>query len=100
MVFVITFFSLLALRSLEVKMPTLTFKSLTVIGTEDIREEQVVAVLDRFGAKVHNMDYEKDATTGEITYRVTIAYKDKSIQREMLDAIGAIEPVRRVVLRS
>ncbi len=99
-VFLITFFALLALRSFEVRMPTLIFKSLTLIGTEDISEDNVIDVLAGFNAKVHNIDYEKDAATGEITYRITVAFKEKALQRKMLDSLSAIEPVKKVILRS
>ncbi len=51
------------------------------------------------GAKPHNMEYDKDVATGELTYRMTIALRHQVSQKEIFDAVTSLEGVRKVNLR-
>lgn len=97
--FGITLFSLFVLRVIEGKMSRMSFMNLMISASEELKEEQIWNALLKSGAKPHNMEYEKDVTTGELTYRMTIALRHQLSQKEIFDALSSLPDVRRVYLR-
>lgn len=97
--FGITLFSLFVLRVIEGKMSRMSFMNLMISASEGLKEEQIWNALLKSGAKPHNMEYEKDVTTGELTYRMTIALRHQLSQKEIFDALSSLPDVRKVYLR-
>ena len=98
--FGLTLFALLVLRSLERKMAVLEYKFLTVTAGEETGEEDLHSVLEKRGSQVHNIDYEKDVSSGEITYRITMAHRHSISLKDLLDELSALRGIRRVTIRS
>lgn len=97
--FGITLFSLFVLRIIEGKMSRMSFMNLTIATSEKLKEEQIWDALLKAGARPHNMEYEKDVTTGELTYHMTISLKHRVSQKEIFEAIASLAEVKKVYLR-
>jgi putative Mg2+ transporter-C (MgtC) family protein len=97
--FVITFFALFVLRIVEGKMARMSFVSLMFVAAEGFDEKEVFDALSAGGAVPHNIDYEKDNTTGEVTYRMTIALKHRISNKPLLDSIASIAGIKRLYLK-
>lgn len=97
--FGITLFSLFVLRVIEGKMSRMSFMNLSIVSSEGLAEERVVEALAGSGAKPHNIEYEKDITTGELTYRMTIALRHQVSQKEIFEALASLEGVKKLYLR-
>jgi len=96
--FSITLFSLFVLRVVEGRMSRMSFMNLTVVGSGALAEESIWGALDKAGAKPHNIEYEKDIATGQLTYRMTIALRHQVSQKAIFDAIASLENVRKAYL--
>lgn len=97
--FALTFFALLVLRSVEKKIPTLTFKFLTVVASAEAEEAAIRASLGGFGASIHNIDYEKDVVSGDLTYSIAFSMVKKVSLKDILDDISRLKGTRRVSLK-
>ncbi|MDP2168071.1 MAG: MgtC/SapB family protein [Thermodesulfovibrionales bacterium] len=95
----ITVFALWVLRRVESRIPSLTFKRLTVTGGEGVTLDAVSSVLRRHGASVGNVDYEKDIAKKEVTYNLTVSYKARVELKGLLDELSSLESVLRVTIR-
>ncbi|MEC4686134.1 MAG: MgtC/SapB family protein [Nitrospirota bacterium] len=97
--FLITFFSLWTLRRVEVKVPRLTYKILTLTTEPKAKEEDVVKVIKEAGADIANIDYEMDRTKNEVTYHLSITFKNKEVISAILEKISELTYIKRFYLR-
>jgi putative Mg2+ transporter-C (MgtC) family protein len=97
--FALTIFALLAMRAVERKMPTITYRTITVVASADLGEEGITGVIERHGASVFSIDYEKDASTGELTFLMAVALERGRSPRGMLDELSAFDSVRKVSIK-
>jgi len=100
MAFALTLFALLLLRAVERMASKIIFKFLGVTAGEEVREEEIRAVLEKRGVSVYGADYEKDRATGELSIRYTIALRDTVPTRELADELAALPAVRKVSVKS
>ncbi|MBI4822716.1 MAG: MgtC/SapB family protein [Nitrospirae bacterium] len=92
----ITYFSLLALRTVEKKMPRITFKSLTIVANEDIDEDIISSTLHKYGSDIAGVDYDRDIEKKELTYHFTIMVTQKTLLRKLLDEVSSLKSVKKV----
>ncbi len=97
--FTITFLSLWILRKVEVKVPRLTYKILTLTTGPAAKEEDVLKVLKEAGANIANIDYEIDRTKNEVTYHLSITFKNKEVVSAILKSISELACIKRFYLR-
>jgi putative Mg2+ transporter-C (MgtC) family protein len=97
--FALTLFALFALRIVEGRMSRMSFMSLSVVAAEGLTEEAIFNTLCKFDARPHNMEYDRELATGEITYRMTVALRHKTSQKEIFDAVASLGGVKKVVMR-
>lgn len=97
--FIITFFSLWILRRVEVMVPRLTYKILTLTTEPIAKEEDVLRVLKEAGANIANIDYEMDRTKNETTYHLSITFKNKKVISAILERISELSYIKRFYLR-
>src|SRR5512139_3881280 len=69
--FAITLVSLWLLRYVEDRLPRLVYKHLTIVADRDFPEEQLRAAVGGHGSRITETDYELDARSGHLTYRIT-----------------------------
>jgi putative Mg2+ transporter-C (MgtC) family protein len=98
--FLLTAFALIVLRTVEKKLTTVTFRAVTLTAEEAAEEGDFKKVLAGHGAKVHNIDYEKDVATGEINYRLTVSLMDSASLKEILDGLSALKGVKKITIKS
>jgi putative Mg2+ transporter-C (MgtC) family protein len=98
--FGITIFSLLVLRIVERRMPSLIFRTLTIEAAEDIGVEKIRSMLKRHNASINNIDYDKDMVKGETTYRITIALSHLVPLKGILDEFISLKGVKHVSIRA
>ena len=94
--FAITLGSLWLLRYVEQRIPRLAYKHVTVVVDRDAPEEQLRAAVTAHGPRVTGMDYELDAESGRMTYRITIASEHRISEREIVDALARFPEVRQI----
>jgi len=94
--FAITLVSLWLLRYVEDRIPRLVYKYVTVVVDRDAPEEQLRAAVTAHGPRITEMDYEMDAESGRMTYRMTIASEHRISEREIVDALARFPAVRHV----
>lgn len=97
--FLITFFSLWTLRRVEVKVPRLTYKILTLTTEPKAKEEDVVKVIKEAGANIANIDYEMDRAKNETTYHLSITFKNKKVISAILERMSELSYIKRFYLR-
>jgi len=97
--FALTLFALFVLRVVEGRMSRMSFMDLTIVGAESLTEESIFDCLASFDAKPHNIEYEKEATTAEIVYRMTAALRHRTSKKNIFDALAGIEGVKKVSMR-
>jgi putative Mg2+ transporter-C (MgtC) family protein len=97
--FAITLFTLFVLRAVEGRMSRMSFMSLSISSSEGLTEETITSALKEHGAYPHNIEYEKDITTGEMSYRMTLGLKHRVSQKEIFDALASLKDIRKVSLR-
>lgn len=98
--FLITYLALWLLRMIEDKMPRLSYKFVTVVMEGDGDEDAVTSVIRKYGSPISSIDYERDMGKMESTYHITIALKDISFIKKILNEISSLQFVKRVVIRS
>jgi uncharacterized membrane protein YhiD involved in acid resistance len=97
--FAITLFALFVLRAVEGRMSRMSFMSLSITSSEGLTEERITEALTKYGAYAHNIEYEKDMATGEISYRMTLGLRYRVSHKGIFDALASLEDVRKVSLR-
>jgi putative Mg2+ transporter-C (MgtC) family protein len=97
--FAITLFALFVLRAVEGRMSRMAFMSLSITSSEGLTEERITEALAKHGAYAHNIEYEKDMTSGEVNYRMTLGLRHRVSQKEIFDTLALLEDVKRVSLR-
>jgi putative Mg2+ transporter-C (MgtC) family protein len=94
--FAITIVSLWLLRYVEDRIPRLAYKYVTIVVDRDAPEEQLRAAVTAHGPRITEMDYEMDAESGRMTYRITIASEHLISEREIVDALARFPAVRHI----
>jgi len=74
----------------------LAYKRVTIVVDRDAPEEQLRAAVTEHGPRITAMDYELDAESGRMTYRITIASERSVSEREIVDAIARFPAVRHI----
>jgi putative Mg2+ transporter-C (MgtC) family protein len=98
--FVLTLFALLVLRFVERHTPKPAYKVITVTGGLELDDPEIKEVFSRLGASLINSDYERDKKGGESVYRYTVSIDSEHVAKPLMDAMAALENVRRVHIRS
>lgn len=98
--FVITYVALWLLRTVEDKMPSLSYRFMTVVMEEKGDEESILSAIRKCGASVGKIDYERDVERREATYNITISFKDARCPRKILDEVASFPLTKRVEIRS
>lgn len=98
--FLVTWLTLWTLRILEMRIGRLTYKTVTVTEKDHGAGEQAVLdVLERHGAVVENVGYERDIERGEYTWQLTVAFKGQPPLREIVAELSAVPSVTRVAVQ-
>jgi putative Mg2+ transporter-C (MgtC) family protein len=97
--FAITLFALFVLRAVEGRMSRMSFMSLSITSSEGLTEEQITEALAKHGAYAHNIEYEKDIATRELSYRMTLGLRYRVSHKEIFDTLASLEDVRKISLR-
>lgn len=97
--FGITMFALLVLRLVERRISSLIFRTVTIATEEDIGEDVISSILGKHGAKVQNIEYEKDLIKGETTYLITVALSHLVPLKGILDEFVSLKGVKKVRIR-
>jgi putative Mg2+ transporter-C (MgtC) family protein len=97
--FTLTLFALFVLRIVEGRMSRMSFMNLSVVAADTLTEQSIFDTLASYDARPHNIEYEKEAETGEITFRMTAALRHKTSQKDIFDAVAALAGVKKISMR-
>jgi putative Mg2+ transporter-C (MgtC) family protein len=98
--FVITYLSLWLLRRVEDKMPRLSYKFMTIVMEGRGDEGSLKSLIEKCGATMSRIDYERDLVRSESTFRITISYKDERCPKQILDDVSSLPSMKKVVITS
>lgn len=98
--FLITIVTLTCLRMLEKKVPKLSFRELTIEGSQDIDEALISATLKKYGARITNTTYEASLEDRRAVFSLTIAFYRRFSIKNLVDDLASLASVRKVSLRS
>ncbi|MBI5665675.1 MAG: MgtC/SapB family protein [Nitrospirae bacterium] len=93
----ITIIALIVLRIIERRIKTLRFKKIMISAPADINvEEKIMSVLSSFNFHVHSVNYEKDRSSGEITYHFTGSTRDKKTIGQLFHELSSLDFVNTI----
>jgi putative Mg2+ transporter-C (MgtC) family protein len=98
--FGITLLALWLMRVVEETMPGLAYRYMTIVmeGTGD--ENALTSTVRQCGAAISRLDYGRDLERKELTFDLTISFRDETCPRRILDGISALQAVKKVSIRS
>jgi putative Mg2+ transporter-C (MgtC) family protein len=97
--FVITYVALWMLRSVEDRMTALSYKFITIVTSGDADEKLIAAAVQKSGAAITNMDYEKDVENKKMTFDLTVAFEDTDSPKKILGEVSSLPSVKKVTIR-
>jgi len=98
--FVITFMSLWFLRLMEIKIPTMAYKYVTVVTDSSGDEKAITSIFQDSGFKINKMDYDVEITKGEKKYIFTVSSKNGISMKEVIDAVTRLKFAKKLEIRS
>jgi len=98
--FVITFISLWFLRLMEIKIPTMAYKYVTVVTDNSGDEKTIASIFEDRGFKINKMDYDIEITNNEKKYIFTMSSKDGISMKEVIDAVTNLKFAKKLEIRS
>jgi len=98
--FVITFISLWFLRLMEIKIPTMAYKYVTVVTDNSGDEKTIASIFEDRGFKINKMDYDIEITKNEKKYIFTMSSKDGISMKEVIDAVTNLKFAKKLEIRS
>jgi putative Mg2+ transporter-C (MgtC) family protein len=98
--FAITFFSLWGLRILEVRMPRLTYRYVTVTTDDSGDEKTVTTPFRQKGFEIVKMDYSMAPRDKEKTFIFTVTTQEDASIREVVDEVVSVPAVKRIEVKS
>jgi len=98
--FVITFISLWFLRLMEIKIPTMAYKYVTVVTDNSGDEKAITSIFEDRGFKINKMDYDVEIKNNEKKYIFTVSSKDGISMKEVIDAVTALKFAKKLEIRS
>jgi putative Mg2+ transporter-C (MgtC) family protein len=98
--FVITFFSLWFLRLIEARMPSITYRHITLNADETGDEAVIRSLFEDRGFHIKKMDYNIEFQKKEKTYVFTIEIKKESLIKEVIDSVSKLGFVKKLEIKS
>ncbi len=98
--FAITFISLWFLRLLEIKIPTMAYKYVTVVTDNSGDEKAIVSIFEDRGFKINKMDYDIGIATNEKKYIFTVSAKDGIAMEKVISAVTRLKFAKKLEIRS
>ena len=98
--FAITFISLWFLRLMEIKIPTMAYKYVTVLTDKSGDEKAITSIFENRGFKINKMDYEINIMDQEKKFIFTISSNDRTSIKEVLDAVAGLKFAKKLEIRS
>jgi putative Mg2+ transporter-C (MgtC) family protein len=98
--FAITFISLWFLRLMEIKIPTMAYKYVTVVTDSSGDEKAIASIFQDSGFKINKMDYDIEITKGEKKYIFTVSSKNGISMKEVIDAVTSLKFAKKLEIRS
>jgi putative Mg2+ transporter-C (MgtC) family protein len=98
--FAITFFTLWGLRILEVKLPRLTYRYVTMITDESGNEKMVSALFEKQGFDIVKMDYAMEFEKKEKTFIFTVATRNDISIGKVMEEVAGVGAVKKIEVKS
>jgi len=95
MAFVLAYFTLWVLRTIERRIPKDIFKIISVVSDGTLMERELRPVIDKYGSFL-GAEYEKDMLTGDIAYHITATFKKGVPLMELFSALSQLKGIKKV----
>lgn len=97
--FAITFFSLWGLRIMEVRMPRLIYRYVTIITDDSGDERTVTLPFLKKGFRIVRMDYAMAPREKEKTFIFTVTTRDPASIKEVVDEVVGLTVTKRIEVK-
>ncbi len=97
--FVITYLALWLLRTVEDRMPALSYSFITIVTGGEDDEKSITAAIEKCNGTISKKDYEKEVENNRTTYDITVTYRDPDSPKKILDELSALPSVKKIVIR-
>lgn len=98
--FVITFLSLWGLRILEVRMPRLTYRYITMATDQSVDVKTVTSTFENRGFEIVKMDYAIAFLEKEKKFIFTVSTKNDLSIKEVMDDVSGLNGIKRIEINS
>ncbi len=93
----ITIAALLALRIIERRIKTLRYKRILIsTSSHDNEEEKITSIFLNHDFHVHSTNYEKNRTSGEITYHFTVSTRKKQTIGPLFHELSSLDFINTI----
>ncbi len=98
--FAITFISLWFLRIMEIKIPTMIYKYVSIVTDNSGDEKTITSIFENKGFRINKMDYEINIAGQEKKFIFTISSNDGTSIREVIEAVSDLKFAKKLEIRS
>jgi len=98
--FGITIFSLASLRSVERRMPKLSYRFLTITADLNADEDQIISAIKKTDLSIVNIDYEQCTDSGIIIFYITVSFYHSYALRALMNELSELNFTKRVCIKT
>ena len=98
--FGITIFSLASLRSVERRMPKLSYRFLTITADLNADEDQIISAIKKTDLSIVNIDYEQCTDSGIIIFYITVSFYHSHSLRALMNELSELNFTKRVCIKT
>lgn len=98
--FAITFLSLWGLRILEVRMPRLTYRYVTMVTDDSGDENVVTSLFEKKGFKIIKMDYAIEFLEKEKKFIFTVSTRNDISIKDIIAEVAGLNGIKRIEIKS
>jgi putative Mg2+ transporter-C (MgtC) family protein len=92
----ITFIALMVLRIFERQIKTLRFKKIIISTFSSDAEDKIISILSNSNFHIHSTNYEKNRTSGEITYHFTVSTRKKQTIGRLFHELSSLDFINTI----
>lgn len=98
--FLITFFSLWVLRTVEARIPRLTYKYITLVTDESGDEQAVTALFEKRGFEISMMNYEIEFSRKEKTFLFRVSSQKDIPVKDIMESTSRLGFVKQLKIKA
>jgi putative Mg2+ transporter-C (MgtC) family protein len=98
--FLITILTLSLLRIAERNMPKLSYRFVDVAADLSADEQQIIAIIEKNGLSIENIDYEQCSDIGMMKFHFTVSFNRYRSLKSLVDELSSLTFTNKVCIKS